>query len=572
VIEETQDATSFRISPRSRVYCWELEQAEIKAGRDRAGHALRKARRNGKNGRTMIPILAGVNWQSVGREVVHQQRNREQYTPVISLYRWWARRPHALIGAILDAAVKVQGKKDLRVSDPFSGGGTVAFEAVRRGLPVYAQDLYPWPTIGLTVGLSMCPKDEFLVAASRLLEDLDPLRSSYRRLDGRELTHILRVRVGSCPRCNESIHLFPFRMISLVSRNGSENQALFGCRSCGGIHIGIQNATDWKCTTCGRRNNASEQVAGGFTCPHCSFSTRPRGFLSREPEWSPVAVQELKVVGGRARAVLRPVERGDPVDSPQASKVLPGMRKRIPDGIETHRLLESAFKAWGDLYTARQADVLVSALRRIKNLNVSEACRDRLAMAIIGTAEIPAFLSRWDRFHLKAFEGLANHRYSDTTLVVEINPLSPVGRGTLPHRLASAKKALDWALRELSPSLRVKQVSGLLGRIEASKDVIVATGNSTRQALKNGTVDLVLTDPPYYDDVQYGELARLFHFWFAKYRLLPKFEENEEAVPNRYRGKGADFYVESIAACFKESRRTLAPTGRLILTFHNKMG
>ena len=35
------------------------------------------------------------------------------------------------------------------VADPFSGGGTVMFEAIRRGHRAYAQDLYAWPSHGL---------------------------------------------------------------------------------------------------------------------------------------------------------------------------------------------------------------------------------------------------------------------------------------------------------------------------------------------------------------------------------------------------------------------------------------
>ena len=42
----------------------------------------------------------------INARVSAEQRNREVHTPPISLYRWWARGPHALIGALLDAAVE----------------------------------------------------------------------------------------------------------------------------------------------------------------------------------------------------------------------------------------------------------------------------------------------------------------------------------------------------------------------------------------------------------------------------------------------------------------------------------
>ena len=88
------------------------------------------------------PLLASLDWEELEERVRTQQRNREVHTPAISTFRWWARRSHALIGDLLDSAI---GDSDAYcVGDPFSGGGTVAVEAARRGADVFAQDLHPW--------------------------------------------------------------------------------------------------------------------------------------------------------------------------------------------------------------------------------------------------------------------------------------------------------------------------------------------------------------------------------------------------------------------------------------------
>src|ERR1700730_16713632 len=101
-----------------------------------------------------MPLINHVDWRALDRLVVNQQRNRCAHTPVISLYRWWARRPHCFAGAVLDAAKKEFQTESFLVADPFSGGGTVAFEAARRGLSIYAQDLYPWPSKALATALT----------------------------------------------------------------------------------------------------------------------------------------------------------------------------------------------------------------------------------------------------------------------------------------------------------------------------------------------------------------------------------------------------------------------------------
>src|SRR5258708_1149966 len=98
---------------------------------------------------------------------------------------------------------------------------------------------------------------------------------------------------------------------------------------------------------------------------------------------------------------------------------------------------------------------------------------------------------------------------------------------------------------------------------------MVVTGSSARQLLGDGTAQLVLTDPPYHDDLQYGELARLFHAWLAVVAETSTPPEDGEAVPNVVRGTTTGRYEQIVKECLTESWRTLARDGRLVLTFHN---
>jgi adenine-specific DNA methylase len=124
--------------------------------------------------------------------------------------------------------------------------------------------------------------------------------------------------------------------------------------------------------------------------------------------------------------------------------------------------------------------------------------------------------------------------------------------------------------RELGTDMPVRVLKARSWRKTPGPEVLIETGSSIKQRLKDGSVDLVLTDPPYFDDVQYGELSRILHLWLAQYSNLPAIDEMKEAVPNRTRGNDGVFYSDTIGKCLSESRRTLAPRGRLILTFHNK--
>jgi putative DNA methylase len=510
-------------------------------------------------------ILTAINWGQVSRFAAREVMNRETYSPAVSAYRWWARRPHSVMGTLLDVAVRRYGPR-LLVSDPFSGGGTVAFEAARRGLRTYAQDLYPWPTYGLATTLAWVSETELSEALGNLQRELAPLQAHYTRPDGRQLSHILRVKAIGCPSCSRECFDLPAPMLSLCSRSPKEKQAFFCCAGCGVVSRRNRKVTFFKCDACDLRQSA---INGAAQCPHCDAPKAISPQTETSVRWVPVLVSEVRSEKGRIRTVLRTIEHGDPVE-PTDVKAPRELRAKIPPGQETNRLLAAGFTRWTDLYSGRQLAILTQALTIIRNLSARQQVRDRLALCVLGAAEMPAYISRWDRFHLKPFEGLANHRYSSSSLVAECNPLSPVGRGTLGRRFEASMKALRW-LQEGMPGRDVssRDVSSP-GRRPRYWDVLVATGSSAHQALDDQAVNLVLTDPPYHDDVQYGELARLFHAWLRVYHVLGPVREEQEAVAKSTLRRAGRLFEQTIATCLAESNRTLRRDGVLLLTFHNK--
>lgn len=522
-----------------------------------------------------MAVVDHVNWGELDRLVQLQQTNRQAHAPVVSLFRWWARRPHSLVGALIDAASCEFGNNSFLIADPFSGGGTVAFEAVRRGLPIYAQDLYLWPSQGLATALAPAKLRNFEEAAALLLARLELHRHLYWTVvEGEvgELTHILRVRTTTCPDCTKRIFLFKEPLISLASRRLDETFGFFGCSACGIVSRRKHTAKSFRCNGCGERwkvtTEESPFASSTSTCRHCSARLAHSEILKSRLEWFPVLVQETAVSLSRNTVRLRVPVPGDPInDLPRPQNGL--LRVTIPDGLETGHLLRSGFKFWEDLYTERQLRVIFAALREIDTLDFEEPIRARLRLAVLGATEMAGYVCRWERYHPKALEAMANHRYSRSTLAVETNLLARMGRGTLPRRLKAAEKALRWMHSEGFPT-RTLRASSTERRRQFSQGALVVTGSSERQLLQDGVVRLVLTDPPYHDDLQYGELSRLFHLWMSATTACGDIHEGAEAAPNRLRGTDTQHYEDKIAACLTESRRTLANSGRLVLTFHNK--
>ncbi len=517
-----------------------------------------------------IALLERLDWAAVDAEVRNQQRNREVYTPVISLYRWWARRPHALIGALLDAAI---GDEPIACSDPFSGGGTVAVEAARRGLDTYAQDLHPWATTGLSVALDRSDPARVQQEAARWLHALGSVRSElYGRSCPRhhgpsETLHTFWVRVAACPACARDRYLYPYSLFTLASRRKDESHAYFGCPACGSVTRSSLSTHDRRCSGCARKLPPVREHLLADRRALCAYAACAHEFdaFAQPPRWEVALVQRL--CDGRIH-----FDRPDSADIAQANRSpdsLPdALTEQIPDGVETRMLRRGGIRRWVDLYPPRQLAAMAAADEALHEMNIPPTMRRRLLLALCGAAEMAGWGSRWDRWYPKAFETLANHRYTLTGLSVETNLLADRGRGTLPKRLAHSVRASVWTHENDVGGAR--QVSADGARRDPAG--LIALGSSRRQLPADDSIDLVLTDPPYFDDVQYAELAALFLAWARALRLIPdrvQLDLASEVVANTSRGVGADEYRRLLTAVLRETARTLKSTGRMVLTFHN---
>ena len=104
--------------------------------------------------------------------------------------------------------------------------------------------------------------------------------------------------------------------------------------------------------------------------------------------------------------------------------------------------------------------------------------------------------------------------------------------------------------------------------------------------IEDGSIDAVVMDPPYYDNVMYAELSDFFYVWLKRTagHIFPELfrrhltDKDNEAVANpvRFRGeKGAKAlagrdYQERMASIFAECRRVLKPEGIMTLMFTHK--
>jgi adenine-specific DNA methylase len=117
-------------------------------------------------------------------------------------------------------------------------------------------------------------------------------------------------------------------------------------------------------------------------------------------------------------------------------------------------------------------------------------------------------------------------------------------------------------------------------RVAAGGDLPVTIRHGTAAHLASvpdGSVDLVCTDPPYYNNVQYGELSDFYYVWQRRTLrdLYPDVYDrrivnrHDEAVANPARdGAAANAtYRRMMQEIFAECRRVLKPDGLMTVMF-----
>ena len=519
--------------------------------------------------------LRHIDTDKVGAAARMETRNREVHLPPVSAYRWWARRTEAINGAILEAiAIDEPGR--MVVVDPFAGGGVIPLAAALRGHWTYAQDLNPWAATGLAGMLDLPNATDLAISRDRLAVLLaqtltDAYATTFSDGSHAQISHTFRVATVKCLKCGVRQRLFPHALVSLITRRERGGSAAFLACPAGHLFQGSETAGSQPCPTCRRATDPAAAYTGrrNKTCVECGTVARLEE-LATDGDWGWEVVL-VERASGRKRELAIPsaTEAQQATDKRWTPSLDLGA---IPHGQETRVLLRHGFKTWADLYPERQRFVMEQMLAKIDEAASDTATRRALRLAVYGVAEMAGHLSRWDRFYLKSYEAMAGHRFNFTTLAVEPNVwgTSASGRGSVTRRIYAFLKAVEWMhqkgigrLEVEGPLASTDQVTPMNGH-----DVRVVEGDSRHIVLPSDSAGAVVTDPPYHDDVQYGELSLPLRAWagLATDDLFGEASVNQVTQTNTV----FEEYRALLTGIFKECNRVLRPGGHLIFSYANR--
>ena len=519
-------------------------------------------------------------------------------------HKWFARRLAATARSLLVAASTPAGRSfwegyyrdaecgGLRVLDPFMGGGVMLLEASRLGADVHGVDVEPVAAAVSDFQGRLADLPDLRPALDRLFDEVgrevEPFYGAAHDGGPGRLLHAFWVQEVECAACAHRFDAHPSYRLAWDEAAGTQWVA---CRGCGDVHeLGIaRKRID---CGCGRRTDPARGTVqyGKACCPACGHAERlidlfPR--IGRAPTFRLFAVETIpsgpeRSYPNRERRIRRATDddRGafEAARSRLAAEVEADpaflVQGSIPSaGRFDDRLLRYGYGSYSELFNARQSlhlGLLAKALDGIGGPE-GEALRIAFSDHIATNNVLCGYAGGWRRlsplFSIRAYRHIARP--------VEINPwLERNGRGTFPNAVRSVGRAAKAVAGSFEPH-RDGPAVGVPVRAKGLWDIRCGDARDLAH-IPAGSIDLVLTDPPYFDYIAYSELGHFFVPWMVRLGLLEARHLAAFPAGQLASSLGHDeaerIFAEALAERLREVSRVCRPQARIVFTYQNLDG
>ena len=540
---------------------------------------------------------------------------KEVYRPVYHLHKWWAQRLGSIFRAVILGASMPRGSAIMDlfyqpvrlpapvVFDPFMGSGTTVGEAHKLGCTVIGRDINPVAYRSVSVALSPLSRDGIV----RLFLELEKqvgrkLRRLYRSVDGSgdpcDVLYYFWVKTLPCPECSLQVDLFSSYVFARHAYVKKHPTVQILCRGCGEVFAAQYTDSSVSCPSCELRFDPHVGPArrSKAQCERCGTEfpiAKTARAAGRPPCHRLYAKLVLRQDG--AREYLRATD-ADLKAYQRASRRLRSLdppRPKVPirDGYNTRQVLNYGYSTWDEMFNDRQHLALAILAGGIRKLPASPE-RDALMLLFSGVLEFNNMFASYKG----EGTGAVRHMFSHHVLKPERTPIeanvwgTPKSSGSYSTLFRSRLlRALDYkeapfeiAVHRHNGRRKGRKVFGvsppmgayLLDRYPEegmpAGAVYLSCGDSSETDLPDRSVDLVVTDPPFFDNVHYSELADFFYVWQSLY-----FDGTDPSAEPTTRRSGevqdrdASAFAEKLKRVFSECRRVLRDDGLMVFSYHH---
>jgi adenine-specific DNA methylase len=258
-------------------------------------------------------------------------------------------------------------------------------------------------------------------------------------------------------------------------------------------------------------------------------------------------------------------------------------RSTTQRGQESTRLINHYFTEWSHLFNPRQLLVHSLLLKAIATVGTySSSTREYILAAFQQYLRNQNMFCFWNM--QRALEPMfSNNDFHPKANVVENGVFAGLSRGDFSSCCDKAVDALLWArdpweiaiINGGGHSEKLKTGDPIL-----PQNVEVNCCSATElSSIESGSIDLVVTDPPFGDLLQYSELSDFFYVWlrlvlakrYPDYFGATFTPKALEVVSNKAREpeEPDQFYQRLLTQCWRESHRVMKVSGILAFTFHH---
>jgi len=499
---------------------------------------------------------------------------------------------------------------DKKVLDPFMGGGTSLMEAIRFGAEVTGVDLNPvaWFISKKELEAHKVDIDELQEAYEAVQKSVaDDLQSLYETGCPNDADHVadtvyaMWVRELDCTSCDETIPLFKDYRVANGRYEDDDKYNVY-CPDCGSVFLTDDYESESVCPDCSYEYvpaNGPVTRGGNYGCPSCGLKYPIVDAIADGQSYT----EKLYAIEyycpdcedeGKERSIFKGYKTATEDDLSQFNCARDSwesdeqLREYVPKGnipkgaitaasrINGNDVFRHGYQTWQDMFNDRQLFCLSTLLAAIDDIE-NQSIKEYLLLAF---SDSLMFQNNFSLYNVSGskIEGIfRQNSYTPRVEYVENNVWGTrAGRGTFQNTWKKIVDAVEFAH---NPTERYLQDDELV-QTEPFDHPVGGTytlhQGDFREVELESEYDAVITDPPYYDNVVYSEVADFFYVW-QQLLLANEYQSftpdttprDESIVANPAVNKDSESFETELAKSFSRIREVLTDDGVLVFTYRH---